>query len=217
MSGGGRLPEQKEKPLMLEHQRAVRAGWHRKDLQMNYNTNNTNRARKALIILICAVILAGIVYRVAYGAILEAMDGQTITCWILCQPNDPKDGGHYVNARIAPSTNSEAVGYLENGYSFQTDAKNKNGFLRAYGIGENGMAWIYAGFVVTEEPEIINERYVCVSNGRVAIRRWMNGPRVAGTGWLTNGSNVYVYAIADGWAITNRGYIMAEYLEVDPE
>jgi hypothetical protein len=27
---------------------------------------------------------------------------------------------------------------------------------------------------------------------------------------------VFVYAIADGWAITDRGYIMSEYLEADP-
>jgi len=143
-------------------------------------------------------------------------ESELITCWVMCQPNDPKDGGHYVNARIAPSTSCRPVGYLENGDSFQTDAKGENGFLRAYGIGENGTAWIYSGFVVTEEPEIINEQYVCVSNARVAIRRWMNGPRVAGSGWLTNGSNVFVYAIADGWAITDRGYIMSEYLEADP-
>lgn len=175
------------------------------------------KQRMILIALMCAVILAGIVYKIAYAVTMEAINGQTITCWVLCKPNDPEDGGHYVNARIAPSTSCRAVGYLENGDSFETDAESHNGFLRAYGIGENGTAWIYAGFVVTEEPEIINERYVCVSNARVAIRRWMGGPRVAGGGWLTNGSNVYVYAVADGWAITNRGYIMAEYLEVDPE
>lgn len=163
-----------------------------------------------------ALVLAFGLYHLQLCLMAARADGQLITCWVMCQPNDTEDGGHYVNARIAPSTSCRPVGYLENGDSFQTDAKGENGFLKAYGIGENGISWIYSGFVVTEEPETINEQYVCVSNARVAIRRWMNGPRVAGTGWLTNGSNVFVYAIADGWAITDRGYIMSEYLEADP-
>ena len=166
----------------------------------------------AAVVLVALIIVATVALTLSFCK----GEGQLVTCWVMCQPNDPKDGGHYVNARIAPSTSCRPVGYLENGDSFQTDAKGENGFLKAYGIGENGTAWIYSGFVVTEEPEIINEQYVCVSNARVAIRRWMNGPRVAGSGWLTNGSNVFVYAIADGWAITDRGYIMSEYLEADP-
>ena len=35
---------------------------------MNYNTNNTRRARFWLILLMVVVILAGIVYRIAYAA-----------------------------------------------------------------------------------------------------------------------------------------------------
>ena len=175
-----------------------------------YNTFCKKRQTTILLVIVFAIVA------VLAISSCRADDGM-ITCWVMCIPNDTKDGGHYVNARIAPSTKSRAMGRLENGDSFKTDATSKDGFLRAYGIGENGEAWIYSGFVVTEEPEIINEQYVCVSNARVAIRRWMNGPRVAGASWLTNGSNVFVYAIADGWACTNRGYIMAEYLEVDPQ
>jgi hypothetical protein len=61
------------------------------------------------------------------------------------------------------------------------------------------------------------EQYVCVSNARVACRRWMNGPKVDRSPWLSNGSNVIVFSIADGWACTSRGYVMAKYLEVDPK
>ena len=45
----------------------------------------------------------------------------------------------------------------------------------------------------------------------------MNGPKVDGKGYLVNGSTVQVFCTADGWAVTNRGYIMDEYLEADPE
>ena len=204
------MAEGKEKPLMLEHQRAVRAGWHRKDLQMNYNTNSTNRARKALIILACAVILAGIVFRIAYGATLEAMDGKMVKVWILCKP------GSQVNVRRGPSKNAMTVGYLEVGDSFMTDGTGENGYIHCYGIGENGDGWVYCGFVATEEPEAVYERYVCVAKTRVACRRWMDGPKTENP-WLKNGSNVQVFHIAGEWACTNRGYIKSEWLEADPE
>ena len=176
----------------------------------------TRRKRLPALIL-AALILCAAVYRLQLNWMTARADEQTATCWVLCKPNDPEDGGHYVNARIAPSTSCRAVGYLELGDSFLTDAGSHNGFIRAYGVGENGESWVYSGFVVTEEPEIVNKRFVCVAIRRVAIRRWIGGPYVAGTHWLTNGSNVYVYAIADGWACTDRGYIQAEYLEADPE
>jgi hypothetical protein len=34
--------------------------------------------------------------------------------------------------------------------------------------------------------------------------------------WLKNGQFVDVFLIADGWAVTSRGYIRAEYLDVSP-
>ena len=91
------------------------------------------------------------------------------------------------------------------------------GWIRVYGIGEYGEGWIYCGYVVTEEPQMIGKQYRVNSNGRVIIRKWMNGPKVDGKGYLVNGSTVTVFCIADGWAMTNRGYIKAEFLEEDPE
>lgn len=35
-----------------------------------------------------------------------------------------------------------------------------------------------------------------------------------GSPWLTNGQFVDVFLMADGWAVTSRGYIRAEYLDV---
>ena len=46
--------------------------------------------------------------------------------------------------------------------------------------------------------------------------RWVDGPQVARSPWLRNGSSVQVFYIAGDWAVTSRGYIRTEWLEVDP-
>lgn len=138
---------------------------------------------------------------------------QTLTCWVMCQPGD------HVNLRMEPTKDSKCVGWLECGDSFETDAGNKNGWIRVLNRGECE-CWIYCGYVVTEEPEAIGENYVCVARNRVACRRWVNGPQIEDNGrrrWVVNGSNVGVFYMAEGWAVTSRGYIQSEWLEVDPE
>ena len=135
----------------------------------------------------------------------------TITCWAMCQPGDR------VNLRMEPTKESRAVGFLECGDSFQTDGTNRNGWIRAMGVGECE-CWIYSGYVVTEEPVPVFENYVCVARKQVACRRWVDGPQIKGRlGWLHNGSTVGVFYIAGEWAVTSRGYIKSEWLEVDPE
>ena len=74
--------------------------------------------------------------------------------------------------------------------------------------------WIYSGYVVTEEPEEIRDTRVVVAREQVACRRWVNGPKIEGREWLKNGTEVQVFYIAEGWAVTNLGYIQAEWLEV---
>ena len=138
---------------------------------------------------------------------------QTLTCWVMCQPGD------HVNLRMEPTKDSKCVGWLECGDSFETDTGNKNGWIRVLNRGECE-CWIYCGYVVTEEPEAIGENYVCVARNRVACRRWVNGPQIEDNGrrrWVVNGSNVGVFYMAEGWAVTSRGYIQSEWLEVDPE
>ena len=99
---------------------------------------------------------------------------------------------------------------------FLTDGTSSDGWIRCYGIGEYGEGWIYSGYVAIEEPKPVYEQYVCVAKTRVACRKWIDGPKVDGYAWLTNGSNVQVFYIAGDWAITSRGYIRSEWLEVDP-
>jgi hypothetical protein len=156
-------------------------------------------------------ILAALIVAVVIIFACRAED-VTTTCWALCQPGD------HVNLRIDPKKDSASVGWLECGDSFQTDGESINGWLRVLDAGECE-CWIYSGYVIEEQPEKIGENYVCVARDRVACRRWVDGPQIRINGhlsWLKNGSTVSVFYIAGDWAVTSRGYIRAEWLEVDP-
>ena len=170
---------------------------------INYIMNHTKQAIFSGILIILAAVIGLMIGHA--GA-----SDEPATCWIMCKP------GSLVNVRRTPDGRGQEVGFLEAGDPFRTDGVSKNGYIRALDIGEHGDAWIYCGYVVTEKPEKIGERYVCVAKNRVACRRWVDGPQIQGRGWLVNGSNVDVFFIADGWACTSRGYIQAEWLEVDP-
>ena len=129
------------------------------------------------------------------------------TCWVMCKP------GSYVTVRSKPGKKSEERGYLECGDSFRTDGESVDGWIRCYGAGEGG--WVYAGYVVTEKPQKIGETYVCSATKQAACRKWMAGPKVDGRPWIRNGETCQVFCMADGWAVTSRGYIKSEWLEFD--
>jgi hypothetical protein len=160
----------------------------------------------AALLLVAVLLVIGI----AIGSCCKGEE-QLATCWAMCKP------GSQVIVRRSPDKKSMEVGWLDCGDDFKTDGDSKNGFIRCYGIGENGEGWVYCGYVSTEEPEMVMQRYVCVAKKQVAIRRWMGGPQVERSPWLKNGQNVTVFCIGDGWACTSRGYIKSEWLEVDPE
>ena len=121
--------------------------------------------------------------------------------------------GSTVTVRAEPRKKSAERGYLECGDSFQTDGESVDGWITC-GSGEGG--WVYSGYVVTEKPEKVGAAYVCVAKKRVACRKWIGGPQVDGrAGWLNNGETCQVFLMADGWAVTSRGYIKSEWLEFD--
>ena len=165
--------------------------------------------------IVAFIVLIAIVAVIAFWIGTTAAEEPLATCWIMCDPRT----GSSVTVRRKPEKKSMEVGWLECGDSFQTDGSTTDdGWVKCYGIGENGGGWIFCGYVATEEPEMIMQRYVCVAKKQAACRRWMGGPQYDGrAGWLKNGENVTVFCIADGWACTSRGYIKAEWLEVDPE
>ena len=165
------------------------------------------------IVAFVVILAVALVIGVAIGVTVCHGEEPLATCWIMCKPGE----GSRVEIRQKPDRESRSVGFLECGDWFLTDAEEKDGWIRAYGVGDGG-GWIYLGYVVTEKPKMIMERYVCCAVNRVACRRWQAGPQIQGrAGWLYNGQTCEVFCMADGWAVTSRGYIKSEWLEVDPE
>ena len=177
-----------------------------------YSTKNYSISKikkTALCFIVLALLFA--VYHIALGKCEAEQDSKLITVWALCKP------GSFVEVRETPSKQGHHIGYLDPCDSFQTDGVSKNGYIHAVGLGDSGDSWVYSGFVSTEKPDPVFERYVCSSISRVACRRWISGPRVTNYGWITNGSNVQVFYRTETWCVTNRGYIQSQYLEADPE
>jgi len=173
---------------------------------MKYSMNTDTKARILLIVVVAALIAAGAISYLVTG---KAEDEGT--CWILCKP------GSQVNIRISPDKDAASCGFLECGDSFQTDGESRNGWIRVLDRGESAEAWVYAGYVVTEEPVGVFQNYVVTARKRVACRRWVNGPQVSTRPWLKNGTEVTVFYTAGEWAVTGLGYVQTEWLEVDPE
>ena len=152
-------------------------------------------------------ILLAVLILFAVFAFTARAEETTISCWVLCQPGD------HVNLRMEPNKGSRCVGFLECGDDFRTDGTSRNGWIRVLDAGDCE-CWIYCGYVVTEKPEAIGETWTVVARKRVACRRWVNGPQIEGRKWLTNGREVQVFYVAEGWAVTNLGYIEAKWLEM---
>ena len=158
----------------------------------------------AFVLLVVVAVLIGMVIG-SCGKSEETL----AECWAMCKP------GSRVTVRREPSKKAAEAGYLECGDSFRTDGVSVDGWIRCYGAGEGG--WVYSGYVVTEKPKMVMERYICCAVKQVACRKWMAGPQIEGKPWLKHGQNVTVFCMADGWAVTSRGYIKSEWLEADPE
>lgn len=72
--------------------------------------------------------------------------------------------------------------------------------------GETGTCWVHADYLTTEDAG----SYTVISNGRLRVRSTPDGDTV---GWLQPGQSVDMLAIFGGWARTESGWVMAEYLE----
>ena len=157
----------------------------------------------AAVLIATVLILIGFVIGSCFG------EEPLATCWAMCKP------GSRVSVRMEPDKGSVETGFLECGDSFQTDGESVDGWIRCYGAGEGG--WIFCGYVATEQPRKVGQRYVCVANKQVACRKWMAGPQIDERPWMKNGQTCEVFVTDGEWAVTSRGYIRIEYLDPDPE
>lgn len=150
-------------------------------------------------------LLTFIVFITLVTAILTVFADE-VEYYIIC---DPKS---HVCVRRSPKRSGEESGRLEFGDKVWADGKKKNGFLHCVGINnEWGEGWVYKGNLVEDQPVTFGGKATIVGNGKVFCRRCVNGAK---QGALKTGTEVKVLAYSDEWAVTSKGYIKTEYLEM---
>lgn len=118
----------------------------------------------------------------------------------------------YVNIRESPSAKSRIIGYLDCGDGVETDWVRNGDWLHCVNLSlELTDGWVYAGYIVEDQPEFVDSEYKVVSSGRVALRKMVCGKRRA---WIKSGKILKVLWRSNEWSLTNRGYIKSEFLEV---
>ena len=126
-------------------------------------------------------------------------------CWVFCQPNG------IVNVRSKPRKNSTEIAWVTCGTKLTTNGKIRNGYIYVCDMAaETTSGWISTKYIVFEEPKPVSAEMIIRAEGRVACRKYMDGKIVK---WYRDGDRVTVYWLADGWAVTERGYIRYEFLE----
>lgn len=171
----------------------------------NYTTYQTTKKDFFFTCLLIATI--GILIGVAIScAVVLTAQAEETDCWVLCQPDD------YVNIRSAPRKSGIISGYAVSGMKLTTDLVEKNGYIHVLGVTEYGDGWISSGYVVFSEPRTVDREMVITGRGRVACRKTVDGKRRA---WAKPGERLMVYMMTGDWAVTSKGFIMAEYLGDD--
>lgn len=171
------------------------------------HTGGTARSRrKWAALVICAVILFAAAFGGSLSAWTRKAEAEGTEAWIMCQPGD------WVHARTSPSRKGGSLGRLETGDMIHINGRSRDGYMRAVQLSlEESEGWIFGGYIVTEKPADKGGAWYRVkSSGRVAARKYIEGPRRC---WVVDGSMVQVWYTADGWAVTSKGYIKTEFLE----
>ena len=171
---------------------------------MIHTQYTTKKIMRATCIFCILVVLLALSYSITTGILTAQAEDQTTKAWIICQPKD------YVNARLAPGTRSEIVGRFDAGDVIWVTGRTKNGFAEIDASLEVDRAWVHAGYIVFDEPEYQGgETFTVQANGRVAARKRIAGDRRC---WLEDGSKVRVWWLSDEWAVTDKGFVKAEFL-----
>lgn len=143
---------------------------------------------------------------------LPAAMAEEATWSVLCQPDS------YVSIRGRASTSGSVEGRLYLGDAVTVDklATDDQGRSWAHCIGlsvEAGSGWVCAGYLAQGEATVYEQGAAGVikANGRVAARKSIDGERRE---WLRDGDTATVWGVCGNWAVTDKGYVKAEYLEV---
>lgn len=171
-------------------------------------------SKRELILMVIGIFVIGMFAGVVLSCVVYMNNAQAegsmhYYCWVLCKPQN----GETINEvliREKPGKGGEVIGAVTFGTKLETDWETRGTWLHLVDLAsESGEGWIYGGYVVFTEPEIINEAREIVGGGRVHCRKCIDGKH---TGWAPAGSSVMVYAKADGWAVTEKGYIQSRFI-----
>lgn len=178
---------------------------------MNKKRFRDSDACKILITLLEIALIAALIYGCIWlyrsFGFAEAFADSTWTYkgYVICTPDD------YVNVRARPNKNAEAVGRLEPGDMILLDGDERDGFLHCVDLSfEQSDGWIHSGFVVYDQPKLVNEEYTVVAKKRLFARKYVNGKK---TRTLKPMTIVTVYYWSEEWCVTNKGYVQSEWLE----
>ena len=118
--------------------------------------------KRLLALIMCLTVIIG-------GSTALCEDSKV---FILCNPETP------VNVRKSPKRGSEIIGRLDFGDWTETDGKERNGYVHVINITEEGEGWIFAGYIVEDEPKRTENAWASISaSGRVMTYRWIAGKR----------------------------------------
>lgn len=178
----------------------------RRDYNMKTHRKAISNLRYWTIYAVIMAIVLGATWQIGMRWLERAEAETTIDGWIICQPGD------YINARRRASRKSESLGRLETGDRISLDGITENGFCHVVHLGmEESEGWVYVGYIVLDEPEVVNQLGMIRADGRVACRKYVEGPRRC---WGHEGEIVSVYYRSSEWTVTNKGFIRSEYVEV---
>lgn len=171
---------------------------------MNRIYYTTSSPLTKVLVLILAAVLLFASYTIATE--IDRAHAETVyaTGYILC-----KD---YVIIRQWGSRHAVEIGQLDPCDEVEVDGRTKDGYAHIVAPCDG---WVHAGYIVFSEPKAVNATATVTARKRVACRKWCDGPQIDEKPWMITGSECRVYYMDSEWAVTSRGYVKVEYLEVE--
>lgn len=118
-----------------------------------------------------------------------------------------------LNVRSRPSLGGEIHGRLFTGDCVEVEKTyHEWSFLKNL-PSEEACGWVSSNYLVNSPVTEMNCQAIVSANGRVALRKSVNGDRKS---WANPGDILTVYGKSDVWSVTNKGYIKTEFLSFAP-
>lgn len=118
-----------------------------------------------------------------------------------------------LNVRSRPSLGGEVHGRLYAGDRVEVEKTYHDWSFLTDIPSEETCGWVSSNYLVSSPVTEMNCQATINANGRVALRKSVNGDRKS---WAHPGDILTVYGKSDTWSVTNRGYIKTEFLSFAP-